>query len=140
MVPTGRTPRLTIDNNLSGLCDVFDEQKNPEIIVKQMILEMQLIASVHKTLLKNVEHAQRKQKKVYAITKGLQTFESFTKNAKVKMRKPRKKRSLLSNQEGSYFFVGYKDGKGFQEQDHGSKMCILKDLKGQCWEWSRKDL
>jgi hypothetical protein len=25
MVLTGCTPRLTIDNNISGLCDVFDE-------------------------------------------------------------------------------------------------------------------
>jgi hypothetical protein len=31
-----------------------------------MILKMRLIASVHKTLLENVEHAQRKQRKVYA--------------------------------------------------------------------------
>jgi hypothetical protein len=28
------------------------------------------------------------------------------------MRRPGKKRSLLSNWEGSYFFVEYKDGKG----------------------------
>jgi hypothetical protein len=47
-----------------------------------------LIARVHKTLLENVEQAQRKQRKVYATRKGLQTFEGFTKNAKVKMRKP----------------------------------------------------
>jgi len=77
---------------------------------------------------------------VYAARKGLQTFEGFTTNAKVKMDKLGKKRSLLSNWEGPYFFVEYKDDKGFQEQDHGSKMCILKDLKRQCWEQSRKDL
>jgi hypothetical protein len=46
------------------------------------------------------------------------------------MRKPGKKRSLFNNWEGSYIFVDYKDGKGFQEQNHGSKMCIFKDLKG----------
>ncbi len=56
------------------------------------------------------------------------------------MCRPGKKRSLLSNWEGPYFFVEYKDGKGFQEQDHGNKMCILKYFKGQCWEWSRRDL
>jgi hypothetical protein len=39
-----------------------------------------------------------------------------------------------------YFFVEYKDGKGFQEQDHDSRMCILKDRKGQCWHRSRRDL
>jgi hypothetical protein len=39
MVLTNHTPRFTIDNNLSGLCDVFDEQDNPEVITKQMILK-----------------------------------------------------------------------------------------------------
>jgi hypothetical protein len=57
MVLTGCTPRLTIDNNLNGLCDVFDEQENPEVMVKQMIRKMRLIVSVHKTLLENVKHA-----------------------------------------------------------------------------------
>jgi len=111
MVFTSCTPRLTINNNLSGLCDVFDEQKNPKVIVEEMILKMQLITSVHKTLLENVEHAHRKHKKVYATKKGLQTFEGSTKNAKVNMCKLGKKRSLLDNWEGPYFFVEYKDGK-----------------------------
>ncbi len=60
MVLIGRTPRLTIDNNLSGLCDVFNEQENPKVKAEQMILKMRLIANVHKTLLENVEHAQTK--------------------------------------------------------------------------------
>jgi hypothetical protein len=95
-----------------------------------MILKVQLIASVHKTLLENVKHAQRKQRKVYVAKKGLQTFEGFIENTKVKMRRPGKKRLLLSNSEGPYFFVEYKDGKGFQEHYHGSRVCIFKDLKG----------
>jgi hypothetical protein len=57
MVLTGRTPRLTIDNSFSGLCDVFDEQENLEVIIDQMILKMKLITSMHKSLLENVEHA-----------------------------------------------------------------------------------
>ncbi len=95
---------------------------------------------MHKSLLENVEHAQKKQRKVYAAKKGLQTFEGFIENTKVKMHRLGKKRSLLSNWEEPYFFVDYKDGKGFQEQDHGSRICIFKDFKGQCWEQSRKDL
>jgi len=63
----------------------------------QMILKMQLITNVHKSLLENVKHAQRKQRKVYATRKMLQTFEGFTKNTKIKMHRPRKKRSLFSN-------------------------------------------
>ncbi len=112
MALTGCTPRLTIDNNLSGLCDVFDEQENPEVMAEQVIHKMQLIASVHKTLLENVEHAQRRQRKVYVAKKGLQTFEGFTKNAKVKMCKLGKKRSLFSNWEGPYFFVECKGISG----------------------------
>jgi hypothetical protein len=120
MVFTGPTPRLTIDNSLSGLCDVFYEHANLEVIPNQMIIKMQLIASVHKFLFENVEHVQRKQKKVYVARKGLQTFEGFIKNIKIKMHRPRKKR---------YIFVDYKDSKGFQEQDHGNIICIFKNLK-----------
>ncbi len=68
---------------------------------------------MHKSLLENVGHAQKKEKKVYVAKKKLQAFEGFIKNTKIKMRIPGKKRSLLSNWEGPYFFVDYKDGKGF---------------------------
>jgi hypothetical protein len=81
-------PRLTIDNTFCGLCDVFDEQENLEVMVEQMILKMRLIASV---LLENMEHAQKREKKVYVVRKGLQTFEGFIENAKIKMRPPGKK-------------------------------------------------
>jgi hypothetical protein len=57
LVLTSRMPRLTIDNSLSGLCDVVDEQKSLEVVANQMILKTQLIASVHKSRLENVEHA-----------------------------------------------------------------------------------
>jgi len=50
---------------------------------------------------------------VYATRKWLQTFEGFIENAKVKVCRPGKKRSLLNNWEGPYFFAEYKDGKGF---------------------------
>jgi hypothetical protein len=47
-------------------------------MANQIIFKMQLTANVHKSPLENVEHAQRKQKKVYVAKKGLQTFEGFT--------------------------------------------------------------
>jgi hypothetical protein len=40
MVLTSRTLRLTINNSISGLCDVFDEQESPEIMADQMILKI----------------------------------------------------------------------------------------------------
>jgi hypothetical protein len=33
MVFTSHMPILTIDNNLNGLCDVFDEHASPKIMV-----------------------------------------------------------------------------------------------------------
>jgi hypothetical protein len=50
----------------------------------QMILKMQLIPNVYKSLLENVKHAQRKQRKVYATRKRLQTFEGLQKIPKSK--------------------------------------------------------
>jgi hypothetical protein len=43
----------------------------------------------------------------------------------VKMKKPRKKKSLISSWEGPFFFVNYLDGKGFLEQDEGH-ICVIK--------------
>jgi hypothetical protein len=40
MVLTGHMPILTIDNNLNGLCDVFDEHASLEIMADQMILKI----------------------------------------------------------------------------------------------------
>jgi hypothetical protein len=40
MVLISHTPKLTIDNSLRGLCDVFNEQENPKVMAKQMILKM----------------------------------------------------------------------------------------------------
>jgi len=71
MVLTICTPRLTIDNNFNGLCDVFDEFVSLEVMTKQMVQNMQLIVVVHRLLLENVEHVQKKQRKTHATCKGL---------------------------------------------------------------------
>jgi len=36
-------------------------------MVEQMINKMQLVVNIHKTLIENVEQAQKKQRKVYAV-------------------------------------------------------------------------
>lgn len=64
MVLRGSHPRLVVDNNLNGLCKVIDEQMGLGAMVEQMIWKMQLVSIIHKTLLKNVEQAQKKQCKV----------------------------------------------------------------------------
>jgi hypothetical protein len=40
MVLVGRMLKLTIDNSLSALCDVFDEKASLEVMADQMILKM----------------------------------------------------------------------------------------------------
>lgn len=46
------------------------------------------------------------------------------------MKKLAKKKYLLAGWERLYLFVGYKDGKGCQEQDDGAIICIFKDKDG----------
>ncbi len=88
---------LTIDNNLNRFCDVFDENAGPKVMVKQMIHKMHLIAGVHKSRLENVEQAQKRQRKIYIVHKGFQTFDGIKENNKVKMCKLGKKRYLINN-------------------------------------------
>jgi hypothetical protein len=52
----------------------------------------------------------------------------------VKMNKPRKKKSLVSNWEGSFLFMNYLDGNGFMEQDEGKRMCVIKGKEEQLWD------
>jgi hypothetical protein len=133
-------PRLTINNNFNSLCDGFDEHVGLEVLAEQMVHKMQLFTNVHKSLLKNIEQDQKKQRKVHAACKGLQIFDGFEENNKMKMCKPSKKKSLVYNWEGPYIFMDYKDGKGPHMQDHGSWIFIVKDFNEQHWECVKKDL
>ncbi len=56
------------------------------------------------------------------------------------MRKLGKRRSLINDQEGPYMFVDYKDENGYQVLDHGSRICIVKDLDEQHWEHAKRNL
>jgi hypothetical protein len=60
MVLTWRSPKLVANNSLNGLCEVVNEQMGPEAMVEQMIWKMQLVSSIHKSLLGNVEQAHKK--------------------------------------------------------------------------------
>ncbi len=53
------SPKLTIDNNLNRLHDVFYESIGPKVMAKRMVQKMQLIIEVHRSLF-NVKHAQKK--------------------------------------------------------------------------------
>jgi hypothetical protein len=55
MALTRCTPMLTIDINLNGLCDVFDEFSSLEVMAEHM-QNIQLIVDVQRSLLENVKH------------------------------------------------------------------------------------
>jgi hypothetical protein len=58
----------------------------------------------------------------------------------VKMKKPRKEKTLLTNWEGPYAFVKYKDEKGCREFDDGCQVYVLQGIDGKQWECVRRDL
>jgi hypothetical protein len=60
MVFTRCAPKLTIDNNLNRLHDVFYEYVGAKVMAKYMVQKTLLIVEVHRSLLKNVEHVQKK--------------------------------------------------------------------------------
>ncbi|CAK9237761.1 unnamed protein product [Sphagnum troendelagicum] len=62
MILTGRSPRLRADNYLSALTNVIDDTTNVEDTAVQLLEKVRLIASIHESVLLNVEQAQKKQK------------------------------------------------------------------------------
>lgn len=118
----GRIPRLNIDNQLSNLTQVVNDQVDIEDLTLQMIAKMKLITKLHESLLENVDQAHDKQKWMYAARKWHIMFHSFGEGeVYMKMCKPRKKNHLVS-WEGPYLFVGYKDKKRCQEHDIGARI------------------
>jgi hypothetical protein len=102
---------------------------------------MELIASIHKNVLFNVEQAQKQQRKTYTTRKGKHLFEGLVAGVTmVKMKKPGKRRVLSASWEGPYQFVGHVDGKGNFDFEEGSQLCIVQDANGHQWERFRRDL
>jgi hypothetical protein len=105
------------------------------------IQKVKLTASIHKSVLFNVEQAQQKQRKTYATRKGKQVFEGLiTEETMVRMKKPGKKRALTTSWEGPYQFIGYADGKENLDFEEGNRVCIIQDTNGRQWKRSRRDL
>jgi hypothetical protein len=141
MIVTSRTPRLRVDNYLHSLTVVIDDSVAVEMAATQFLQKTKLIASIHENVLLNVEQTQKKQRKTYATKKGKQTFEGLVAGeTTVKMKKPRKKKALAASWEGPYQFIGHVDGKRNFDFEEGNRVCIIKDVDGQQWERSRRDL
>ncbi len=141
MILTGRTPRLRADNYLQALTTEIDDTTNVETMAEQFMQKVTLIASIHETVLRNVEQAHKKQKKTYATRKGKHVFEGLNAGeTMVKMRKHGKKKTLTASWEGPYLFVTHNDGMGTFDADEGSRICIIQDGDGNQWERPRRDL
>jgi hypothetical protein len=81
-----------------------------------MVAKMKLVAKLHESLLKNINLAHKKQNRTYVARKRKIMFHYFEEGEiYVKMRKPRKKKSLLASWEGPSLFVSYKDKKGSEK-------------------------
>jgi hypothetical protein len=127
----GCIPHFKVDNYLHSLIAVIDDTIDAETTIEQFLQKMKLIASIHENVLLNVEQAQKKQNKTYAIRIEKQTFEGLVVGlTMVKMKKPMKKKALTSSWEGPYQFVGHADGNGNVDFEEGNKVCIIKVAKG----------
>jgi len=141
MILTGRSSRLRADNYLNALTNVIDDTTNVEDIAVQFLEKVRLIASIHESVLLNVEQAQKKQRNTYANQQGKHLFEGLVDGVSmVKMKKPGKRRALIASWEGPYQFVGHADGKGNFDFEIGCWICIVQDADGRQWERSRRDL
>jgi len=77
MVLIGRSPCLRADNYLSALTGAIDDGIGVEQIAAQFLEKVELIASIHKDVLLNIEQAQKKQRSTYASKKGKHLFEGL---------------------------------------------------------------
>jgi hypothetical protein len=68
---------LSIDNQLSNLTQVVNDQVDLEDLILQMIAKMKLITKLHESLLEDVDQAHEKQKRVYVARKWCIMFHSF---------------------------------------------------------------
>jgi hypothetical protein len=60
MILTGRSPRLRVDNYLNALIDVIEDGADVEDVAAQFLEKVRLIASIHESVLLNVEQTQKK--------------------------------------------------------------------------------
>ncbi len=119
----------------------MDDGVDVEQIATQFLEKVKLIASIHESVLLNIEQAQKKQRSTYASRKGKHLFEGLiARETMVKMKKPGKKCALAASSEGPYRFVGHMDGKGNFDFEEGCRLCVVQDADGCQWERSQRDL
>jgi transposase InsO family protein len=132
MIMIGQSPRLRADNYLNALTNKVDDTYSIEDTAVQFLEKVQLIASIHESVLLNVEQAQKRQKNAYANQPSKHLFEGLVAGkSMVKMKKPGKRRALIASWEGPYQFVGHADVKGNFDFEEGCRICIVQDANGR---------
>ncbi len=65
MVLSRRTPRLTCDNGFAAFKNVEEEKLSLKEMTQLMVEKFKLISNMHSFVLKNVDQAQKRQRKSY---------------------------------------------------------------------------
>jgi len=126
---------------MNALTNEVNDTSSVEHTAVQFLEKVQLIASIHESVLLNVEQAQKKQRNTYANRPGKHLFEGLVAGkSMVKMKKPGKRRALIASCESPYQFVGHADGKDNFDFEEGCRICIVQNANGRQWERSRRDL
>jgi hypothetical protein len=77
---------------------VVNDGVDVEQIAAQFLEKVNLIASIHESVLLNVEQAQKRQRSMYVNRKGKHLFEGLIAGeTMVKMKRPGKKRALAAS-------------------------------------------
>ncbi len=76
MILIKHTPRLKANNYLHSLTVVVDDIADAKLIAEQFLQKMKLVTNIHENVLLNVEHAQQKQKKIYADDGSTKMFQA----------------------------------------------------------------
>lgn len=96
MIHTRRIPRLNVDNSLNSLIKIVIDHMELKDVALHMVKKMELVANLHESLLENLEHAQKKQRKTNFTKKGCMMFVGFDeKKVWIKMQKLEKKRVIV---------------------------------------------
>ncbi len=86
---------MNVDNSLNSLIKIVVAHVELKDVASHIMKKMELVASLHESLLEKLEHAQKKQKKANFTKKGCMMFVGFEKKVWIKMQKLDKKKVIV---------------------------------------------
>jgi hypothetical protein len=140
MVLTVRTPRLTCDNGLFAFTNVEKDEFTLDEMTKLMVEKLKLIYDMHFCVGKCGPSTEEAMQKLCCTERQTRIPRVGGRKKHGEDEKAKKEKTLLTNWEGSYAFVKYKDKKGYREFDDDYRVCVLQGIDGKQWECVRHDL